>query len=280
MKLHVLVDNNTIIDRYFKGEPGVSYYIEEGETKILFDVGYSDIFIENAQKMGLDLLALNYIVISHGHIDHTWGLSPLMRLQNEAVMTGKNYEKPTFVAHPEALYEKSYDGEDIGSILSESKIGRYYNMVLKKEAYWLTDKLVFLGQVERSNNFENQSPIGSCSCGGKREADYLRDDSALAYKSDDGLVIITGCSHAGICNIIEYAKKICNEERILDVIGGFHLLNPSEAVMSATMTYFETLDVKEVHACHCTDLASKIHLSKVVNIKEVGVGLRLTYDEE
>ncbi len=132
MKLHVLVDNNTIIDRYFKGEPGVSYYIEEGKSRLLFDVGYSDIFVENAQKMGLNLLNLDAIVISHGHVDHTWGLSPLMRLQNEAIMTGTTYKKPSFVAHPEALYQKTYEGEDIGSILPESKVAAYYNMILTK----------------------------------------------------------------------------------------------------------------------------------------------------
>ena len=103
------------------------------------------------------------------------------------------------------------------------------------------------------------------------------EDSALAYKSEDGLVIITGCSHAGICNIIEYAKAVCSENRINDVVGGLHLQNPPEKQLQGTMNYFEKLALKRIHACHCTDLQSKIALSEVVEIKEVGVGLSLTY---
>jgi len=86
MKIHILVDNNTLIDRYFQGEPGVSYYIEDENMNILFDAGYSDVFIKNARKMQLDLYNIDTIVISHGHLDHTWGLVPLMRLQMEAVI--------------------------------------------------------------------------------------------------------------------------------------------------------------------------------------------------
>jgi len=80
MELKVLVDNNTIIDRYFLAEPAVSYLITEGEVKILFDVGYSDIFIQNAKKMNELLMDIDYIVISHGHNDHTGGLVSLCLL--------------------------------------------------------------------------------------------------------------------------------------------------------------------------------------------------------
>lgn len=74
MKLKVLEDNNTFIDEYYLGEPGVSYYIEDGVEKILFDTGYSSIILENASKMNIDLNKINKLVISHGHDDHTGGL--------------------------------------------------------------------------------------------------------------------------------------------------------------------------------------------------------------
>ena len=73
MRLTVLVDNNTLIDRYLLGEPGVCYLIEVDDVRVLFDVGYSDIFLRNAQLLGVDLLQLDYLVLSHGHLDHTWG---------------------------------------------------------------------------------------------------------------------------------------------------------------------------------------------------------------
>lgn len=108
----------------------------------------------------------------------------------------------------------------------------------------------------------------------------MNEDSALVYQTSRGLVIMTGCSHAGICNLIEYAKTVCNDHRILDVIGGFHLQNPSKRQLEGTISYFKTLCPEAVHACHCTDLASKIALSRVVNLKEVGVGLSLCYTRE
>lgn len=278
MKLYVLVDNNTLIDRYFKAEPGVSYYIKEENVNILFDVGYSEIFIENAKKMKLDLYNIDYLVISHGHLDHTWGLIPYIKLLTEASIEEISYKDTEFVSHPLALKDKMIDEDDIGTLVKEKKIEKHFNKNLTKKPYWLTDKLVFLGQIERNNDFEGECAIGTYECEGTFKKDYILDDSALVYKAKKGLVIITGCSHSGICNIIEYAKKVCNEEKILDVIGGFHLLNPNDYQLNNTIKYFDSLDVKNIHACHCTDLKSKIELSKVVNLNEVGVGLTLSYD--
>lgn len=279
MKLKVLVDNNTLIDRYFHGEPGVSYFIEDGDVKILFDAGYSDIFIKNAQKMDVNLLDLDYVVISHGHIDHTWGLTHLIVLYTEAKIEKRKYSEPKLVAHPEAFLYKEFDGsEEIGSVIGADKLSRHFALQLSKEPVWLTDKLVFLGEIERKNDFENKEPLGKYEKVGIKSDDYLMDDSAIVYKSSKGMVVITGCSHAGICNIVEYAKKVCKEDRISDIIGGFHLLNPSEEQLNGTIEYFEQLNIEVIHACHCTDLKSKIELSKVVDLKEVGVGLVLEYD--
>ena len=74
MKLTILTDNTTRIDEYYLGEPGVSYYIEDGERKILFDTGYSDVYLQNAKKLGIDLKQVDTVVLSHGHNDHTRGL--------------------------------------------------------------------------------------------------------------------------------------------------------------------------------------------------------------
>jgi 7,8-dihydropterin-6-yl-methyl-4-(beta-D-ribofuranosyl)aminobenzene 5'-phosphate synthase len=279
MKLKVLLDNNTLIDRYFFGEPGVSYLIEDESVNILFDTGYSDAFIRNAQKMDTSLMNIDFLVISHGHIDHTWGLVPLIKLYTEARIESIKYNKPTLIAHPCAFLYKEYEvNQEIGSLISEEKLSRHFKMNLSKEPVWLSDKIVFLGEIERKNNFENKTPIGKSEYNGVKLDDYVIDDSAIVYKSSEGLVIITGCSHAGICNIIEYAKKICVEDRIADIVGGFHLLDPSREQLERTIEYFEKQHINEVHACHCTDLKSKIELSKVVNLKDVGVGLTLEYE--
>src|SRR4051812_44647951 len=99
MKLTVLVDNNTYIDRYFVGEPAVSYLIEDDGKKILFDLGYSDLFIRNAEKMRIDLRTLDYVALSHGHNDHTWGMDPFIRLVSEAKLEQLPYKLPTIIAH-------------------------------------------------------------------------------------------------------------------------------------------------------------------------------------
>ena len=279
MKLTILVDNNTLIDRYFYAEPGVSYFVEDEGKRILFDVGYSDVFIRNAQKMNINLLDMDFVVLSHGHLDHTWGLDPLIRLYTEAKIEEIDHKKPTLIAHPLTLLTKTLNGlEEIGSTLSEEKLSQHFQVKLSKEPVWLTERLVFLGEIERKNDFEAKKPIGKVVTDDLEEDDYLVDDSVLVYKSSRGLVIITGCSHAGICNIVEYAQEIYEDDRVIDIVGGLHLLNPPEEQLQGTLDYMKALQPTEVHACHCTDLNSKIALSKVVNLKEVGVGLTLEYE--
>ncbi len=96
MKLRVLVDNNTIIDEYYLGEPGVSYYIEDGSDIILFDTGYSSVFLENASRMNVDLNKVNKIVISHGHNDHTGGLKYFFNKKSNTEL----------IAHPDCFNYK------------------------------------------------------------------------------------------------------------------------------------------------------------------------------
>jgi 7,8-dihydropterin-6-yl-methyl-4-(beta-D-ribofuranosyl)aminobenzene 5'-phosphate synthase len=277
MELSVLVDNNTLIDQYFKGEPGLSYYIKEGDTHILFDVGYSGLFIENAQQMGLDLNQVDYLVLSHGHIDHTGGLDPLIKHYFET-KTKKDKGYPEIIAHPDCFKDKYYgNNTSIGLNVSLNVINQLFDVNQTKEPLWLTDKLVYLGEIERSNDFEAQKPIGYQKNLEKGFEDYILDDTALAYLSQKGLVIITGCSHAGICNIVEQAKKVTKVHEVVDIIGGLHLMEPEREQLAKTQEYLKRLDLKELHACHCTDLKSKIQLSKVANLKEVGVGMKFTY---
>jgi 7,8-dihydropterin-6-yl-methyl-4-(beta-D-ribofuranosyl)aminobenzene 5'-phosphate synthase len=278
MKLTVLIDNNTLIDRYLLGEPGVSYLIEADRKKILFDTGYSDAFILNARKMNIDLLDIDHIVLSHAHLDHTWGLDPLIKLYTEAQIEGLEHLDPDLIAHPLVFNSRTYSGvQEIGTLVSEEKIARIFKLRVSSEPLWITENVVFLGQIPRKFDFENDSPESKIIIDGKESDDELLDDTALAIKTQQGLVIVTGCSHSGICNMIEYAKKVCSDNRVIDVIGGFHLQTPPEKKMKGTVDYFRNLNAKEVHACHCTDLNSKIALAGVCNLKEVGCGLQLEY---
>ncbi len=278
MRLTVLLDNSTLIDRYLLAEPGLSFFIQEEDTNILFDAGYSGAFIANAHTMSVDLLGINAVVLSHGHMDHTWGLVALIQHWAAAILEGQTVRTPVLVAHPLALSSRRYgDVAEIGSLLSEDELSRHFEFRLSRAPVELTERLVFLGEIPRTTDFEAQLPMGKVRLESGEEDDYVLDDSALVYKSPEGLVVITGCSHAGICNIVEYAREVCSDERIIDIVGGLHLLDPSESCLAGTVEYLRSVGPGRVHACHCTDLRSKIALARVVELEDVGVGLTLEY---
>jgi 7,8-dihydropterin-6-yl-methyl-4-(beta-D-ribofuranosyl)aminobenzene 5'-phosphate synthase len=278
MKITVLIDNNTLIDRYFLAEPGVCYLIEDGGKKILFDVGYSEAFIANARRLSIDLLDVDEVVLSHGHLDHTWGLEALLRLHSEAAGEKLPHKRPRLLAHPLVFSSrKSERLPQLGAMLSEEALSVFFNLELSRQPVFISERLVFLGEIERSNDFEAQKPLGKIIQEGVEIDDFLPDDTALAYISSGGLVIITGCSHSGICNIVEHARKVCGVQPVLDILGGFHLLNPPAWQLQGTLEYMQNLAPGALHACHCTDLPSKIALSGVANLKEVGVGLSLEF---
>lgn len=90
-------------------------------------------------------------------------------------------------------------------------------------------------------------------------------------------MIITGCSHSGVCNIIDYAIKVTGDKRVRAVIGGFHLLNAETSTLTRTSDYFKQLNAQALYPCHCTDLKAKIALAGAVDIEEVGVGMVLNF---
>jgi len=262
MKIKVLVDNNTKIDNYLLAEPALCFYIELDGKKILFDCGYSDVFIQNAFKLKIDLREVTDIVFSHGHNDHTGGLFYLKRLYQDSIDSGKSVITPVITAHPEVFSPKTdaKDG-DIGCPLSEAQLESLFKTDLTKTPKWITPELVFLGEIPR----EEREP---CSC---------VDDSALVYKAKDGLVIMVGCSHSGLKNIVEYAKKITGETKILNIIGGFHLFGKQEDEVKALISYLKKQDIKTLSPCHCVDFKAKLLLAQQFSIEEVTVGKYFKY---
>lgn len=266
MRLKVVVDNNTYIDQYYKGEPAVSYYIEDEDKCILFDTGYSDVFIANARAMNMDLNKLTHIVFSHGHNDHTRGfefLSQQYALRNVKIL-----------AHPDCFKPKR-DGEvEIGAPFSEEKMKKNGNLILSKTPVRLSENLTFLGEIPSQNDFEKRADIGEQNTGGVWEADQVMDDTALVYQSEKGLFIITGCSHSGICNIIEYSKQVCKDHRILGVLGGFHIFD-TDMRLEKTIEYLMENQVEKIYPCHCVSFRAKAKMNELLKVCEVGVGLEL-----
>ncbi|MDO4530855.1 MAG: MBL fold metallo-hydrolase [Bacillota bacterium] len=268
MKLKILMDNHTEIDVYYLGEPAVSYWLETEGKAFLFDAGYSDAFLKNAKDMGIDVTVAEAILLSHSHNDHTGGLRPLLE------QTFGN--KPLFIAHPDALLPHDWNGMDIGSPVSEAELAESFELKLTKEPVWLTEKFLWLGEIPRVMDFEPAYAIGTVERGGEKEADYMADDTALAYVGEDGLSIITGCSHAGICNIIAYAKKLTGVEKVQSVLGGFHLFELDERA-EATIAFLKQEGIPELYPCHCTSFAVRAALHGECPVGEVAVGTELEW---
>lgn len=279
LALTILVDNTTLTDRDFAGEPGLSFFIETAGKRILFDTGLSDLFLANARKMGIGLEDLDFLVLSHGHIDHTGGLAPLIRHFDDITIDGRQPRVPELVAHPRCFWPKEKNQKSNGSVVSEEETRLNFPLRLSAAPVWLTEDLVFLGEIPRKNTFEHdEAETRMVHCpDGTIVPDALPDDTALAFRSGKGLVIITGCSHAGICNITEQAREVCGDDRVAAIIGGLHLLSPRPQRLKMTGEYLRKVQPGTLYACHCTSLAAKIALAKYCTVQEAGVGMKIVW---
>ncbi|WML67028.1 MAG: 7,8-dihydropterin-6-methyl-4-(beta-D-ribofuranosy l)-aminobenzene-5'-phosphate synthase [Methanoregula sp. SKADARSKE-2] len=280
LSLTVLTDDTKSPDNIFAGEFGLSFFLETGGKKILFDTGYSDVFLANAGIMGINVGNLDYVVLSHGHNDHTGGLIPLSRYlaeKRDGAGTGK---VPELIAHTRCLYPKP-KGQDpnTGSILSEDEVKQTFSTNLSDKPVWITDDLVFLGEIPRRFPYERTEPGDRRIIfpDGSVKPDLLLDDSALAFRSGAGLVILSGCSHAGISNIAEYALEVCEERMVTDIIGGLHLLSPEPERLARTGKYLNRLHLKALHVCHCTSADARVTLADYCPVEEAGVGMRFRW---
>ena len=265
MKLTVLVDNNTYIDQYYWGEPGLCIYMEDGDRKILLDTGYSEIFMHNAELMNIDLSALTDIVFSHGHNDHTRGLTFFWKTQDLHDML--------LTAHPDVFLPKEHDGLEIGAPFTAEEAEKHMKLRLSRESVKLSDHLTWLGEIPRTVPFENNIGIGRYRRSNAWYPDDLIDDTALVYEGKDGLFIITGCSHSGICNIIAYAEKLFAKP-VTGVIGGFHLMQ-KDTRLTQTVKYLKEHVQGTCYPCHCVCLAAKHEMMNELPVVEVATGMKM-----
>ncbi len=269
MELTVLVDNNNHIGNCLISEHGLSFLIKDGDKQILFDCGSTDAFIKNAYKMDMDLEHVTDIVLSHSHIDHVGGFLKLQSLYKKFKGIGLELCNKNIITHPDVFNEnlsetKTAEVSDSNLYLSKDKIEKFFNLNLTKKPFAITENLIYIGEI----------PIKY----GEIKRDYSPDETALAYKSKDGLIIISGCSHSGVENIVEQARLVTGEQRIHTIIGGFYLINRDGDDINNLGKYLQAQGVKLIYPCHCTDLESKIILSKFVMIKEVSTGRKYKWE--
>ena len=260
MKLTVLTEN--VAGGKFLAEHGLSYLIEHDGKTILFDTGHSDVFMQNAQQMGIELQnVVDYIVLSHGHWDHGDGLQYV--------------ENKPLITHPNAFIKRTRKNGliNIGLTLDKETLEKRFTLITSAKSYEISESILFLGEIPRSNNFESQSTNFVDEQG---IADFVPDDSALAIIQDKSLVIVSGCAHSGICNICEYAKKVTGVSKISAVIGGFHLKHVDEQTRQ-TIAYFKNEQINRIIPSHCTELPALSAFYSEFKINQLKTGQVLTF---
>jgi 7,8-dihydropterin-6-yl-methyl-4-(beta-D-ribofuranosyl)aminobenzene 5'-phosphate synthase len=220
-----------------ESEHGLSLYIENNGVEILFDVGQGPAFKNNAAKMGIDFSKLEYLVLSHGHYDHTDGLKYIDGNIN-------------VLCHPNCtIWRKSKRTNKYNGIpYSKEELGTKFNVIMTKEAFKINEEIVFLGEIARINDFECKKFPSVLENG---DEDFAIDDTGIAIDTPKGIVVISGCGHSGICNTIEQAKRLIGKQHVYCVIGGFHLKECDEQT-NKTIEYMKNNDIERLILGHCT----------------------------
>lgn len=251
MKITILVENTTALinSKHCASEWGFSTFIETQQGKFLFDVGHSDIYWKNAQNLGIDLNVVDSIFLSHRHWDHVCGLRHHKFSSPKKLLT-----------HPDTVKHAPVEIRDI--IRNDFE---YHSISGVKE---FADGCFFLGEIPLMVPWEK----------GLHEGEHLKDDSALAFKIKNGAIVLTGCSHSGISNICEYAKKVTGQS-LHAVVGGFHLVEDDVESINGTIQYFKSEKPRFICPMHCIDFPTSVQFYNELGITKFGAGDVLEFND-
>ena len=231
------------------GEHGLSFWIEYGNQRVIFDAGQTGLLIENARILGVDVGKTDAIVLSHGHYDHTGGLAAVLDIAPRAIV----------YAHPAAILpkcgRKGAETRAIGMSDSTREVVRAHaqdeRVVWTEEPAEVMTGLFVTGRIPRITDFEDAGGAfyvdENCE-----EADILPDDQAMFFDTPRGLVVVLGCSHAGVVNTLDYIVKLSGGKHIDSVVGGMHLLSACQDRVERTVNAFRKHNVQNIGFGHCT----------------------------
>ncbi len=244
----------------------LTLHIGDVKHRLLLDSGLDPLAAShNSDVLSFDLTNCESLISSHGHIDHAGGLLNLRKKINTA-------QKIPLVLHEDAFRNrlvKLQDGRTIDlpapnkSLLTDAG----YEIIEKHSpSLWIEDRILITGEIPRNNNFERGFPnhYSEIEEGNMESDPLIKDDQAIILTvKDKGLVVITGCGHAGIINTLSYAKELTGEDRIFAVLGGMHLSGGLfEPIIPRTVQELEKLKPKFIVPCHCSGLKAMTEISR------------------
>ncbi len=240
-KITTLVEN-AIYGRGLQAEHGLSLLIETGKYKILFDTGQSDLFIRNAKLLNIDITDVDFLILSHGHSDHTGGLGHFLSANKKAPVICKQ----------EALYRKFKDKRENGIIESKGlDLSRFCFITERTElisGLFLFPELPVMNEDDTHfERFFTQTPQGVIP-------DNFNDELAVTLTTKNTYSIISACSHRGITNIIRTIQSRFPGHTFKLLAGGFHIHNAQDEKFSIIADYLTNNLPEQIGICHCTGI--------------------------
>lgn len=257
--------------------------VTAGDTSrsMLFDFGFSEHGAAfNADALGADLTRVEEMALSHGHLDHVGGMRALVE------KTGK--KDIPLVLHPKAFRSPRFlkisdEFKVFFPAFTRSKAAAAGAAVVDTDKpYAMLDHAVaFLGQIPRITDFEQGAPNLFCEIDGKEQPDPFDDDSAIIFNvRDKGLVVVSGCAHSGIVNTVAHARKISGVQKVMAIMGGFHLAGlDEEKVVKPTIDALKAFNPTYIIPTHCTGrmAVQRIEKEMPANFLLNMSGTRLTF---
>lgn len=245
MRATILVENESARPD-LAAEHGLSIWLETGEHRIVFDTGDSDAVLANAQTLGIDLASADAIVISHGHHDHAGGLAAVARhAGSAAIYAGRNVNVPKYSRRESGLAEIGIDHQVINAIAHRLRIAQ--------DGQALVPGVTFLADFPDTYPLPADNDRLLVRGEGGMVPDPFDDEIALLVETSIGHVLISGCSHRGIGNIVEKARQHLTDRsggELVAVIGGFHLHKEDDERVREMADALRS--IPQIHAAHCT----------------------------
>jgi 7,8-dihydropterin-6-yl-methyl-4-(beta-D-ribofuranosyl)aminobenzene 5'-phosphate synthase len=266
LKVTVLVTNLGGDPYEGDGEWGYSALVEVDGHKILYDTGLSaDLVLRNAKALKIDLSDVEDVVLSHNHYDHVGGLMSLRRELSKI-----NPRAMSRVHVGAGIFEPRWGeaGEDHNGLrlIRAEYLATGGAFVVHDKPTELFPGVWLTGPVPRPNDEKNWTPGLSLDTPQGRREDNVPEDSALIFNTGQGMIILTGCAHAGIVNITEYARRIIGNKPIVAMIGGLHLFSASDQALAWTGAKLKFYGVLSLLAGHCTGIEATFRLRESIGL--------------